>query len=102
VARRVMEFHFVGVLHGFYLAINHAWLMIFRTENRGGIAWLSGTLTFNSRDHRWVPFRADTIATTLSIWKSMAGLTHFVAESLGGLCCAYAWLTDLGLRFEGP
>ncbi len=67
-----------GVLHGAYLAVNHAWQMMFpRPKTRRadrGIHLFGGALTFILVTIAWVPFRANTIATTLSIWKSMAGL----------------------------
>ena len=95
-----------GVLHGFYLAINHAWLMIFpRAKARHGargIALFSGALTFILVTIAWVPFRANTIATTLSIWKSMAGLNGIsLPKAWAGYAAQMPWLTDLGLRFEG-
>ena len=95
-----------GVLHGFYLAVNHAWLMIrpqakMRDRSRG-IAWFSGALTFILVTIAWVPFRANTIATTISIWKSMAGLNGISLPKAWAAYAAYMpWLTDLGLRFEG-
>lgn len=93
-----------GVLHGAYLAVNHAWLMIFprRTMRNSGMVLLSGALTFFLVMIAWVPFRANSMTSTLSIWKSMFG---FNGISLPQAWAVYAtkapWLIDLGLRFEG-
>lgn len=95
-----------GVLHGVYLAINHAWQMIWprpkTRRNTGGMSWFGGTLTFIVVMVAWVPFRANTLATTLSIWKSMVGLNGISLPKAWAVYGAQMpWLTDLGLRFDG-
>ena len=95
-----------GVLHGVYLAINHAWQMIWpRPKTRrdaGGMSWFGGTLTFIVVTIAWVPFRANSIATTMSIWKSMAGLNGISLPKAWAVYGAQMpWLTDIGLRFDG-
>lgn len=70
-------------------------------RDTGGIAWLSGALTFILIMIAWVPFRANTIATTFSIWKSMAGLNGIsLPKEWAGIGAKMPWLMDLGLRFD--
>ena len=106
VARRVMEFRSVGRLarrlsrHQSRLADDLA-----APENaarRRGMSWFGGTLTFIVVTIAWVPFRANTIATTISIWKSMAGLNGISLPKAWAVYGAHVpWLTELGLRFDG-
>jgi alginate O-acetyltransferase complex protein AlgI len=69
-----------GALHGLGLVVNHAWRS--RAVPRGlnipaPVAW---ALTFGFVVLAWVPFRADSLGTTLTLWKSLAGLNGFVAD----------------------
>ena len=106
VARRVMELRPVGRAarrlsrHQSRMADDLA-----ATENAAryrGMSWFGGTLTFIVVTIAWVPFRANTLATTMSIWKSMAGLNGISLPKAWAVYGAQMpWLTDLGLRFDG-
>lgn len=72
-----------GALHGAYLIINHgfsAW------RERLGLpplpCWLALPLTLIVVVFAWVPFRADGLATTWSIWQSLLGIQGLGAEQL--------------------
>jgi alginate O-acetyltransferase complex protein AlgI len=59
-----------GLLHGLYLAINHAWRKI------AGDAmpyWLGGTLTFFAVAIAWVPFRAESLDASRRFFGAMMG-----------------------------
>jgi alginate O-acetyltransferase complex protein AlgI len=71
-----------GALHGIGLAVNHAWRNV--AVRRGltipsPAAWV---LTFGFVVLTWVPFRAENLSTTLTLWKSLAGMNGFLAESV--------------------
>src|SRR2546425_6890307 len=69
-----------GALHGFGLAVNHAWrnvAMRRRLTIPTPAAW---ALTFVFVVLAWVPFRAENLSTTLTLWRSMAGMNGFLAE----------------------
>ncbi len=64
-----------GVLHGCYLVVNHAW----RKTSLGGRFGALGTgvsiaLTMIAVVMAWVLFRADSLATALTLYRSMVGL----------------------------
>jgi len=66
-----------GVLHGFYLVINHIWQTLTGSATKvpGYFArGISVFLTFVIVVFAWVPFRAADIASTLSIWRGMVGM----------------------------
>ncbi|MDD4915235.1 MAG: MBOAT family protein [Methylococcales bacterium] len=66
-----------GGLHGVYLIINHAWQGFREKMSWGQGGWIayfvSGAITFLAVVVGWVFFRADSIASALSILRGMAG-----------------------------
>ena len=57
-----------GGLHGLYLMINHGWQRLgFRLPS----AWVALVLTNLAVIFAWVTFRADTLETAKSIYRSM-------------------------------
>jgi D-alanyl-lipoteichoic acid acyltransferase DltB (MBOAT superfamily) len=68
-----------GALHGFYLAINHGWRALFKSNKKTKIglffAWL---ITFLAVVVSWVPFRAETIDGTKNILNGIMGVNGFV------------------------
>jgi len=71
-----------GMLHGFYLAINHAWR---RYAGRVTVPVpLSLIFTYACVVLAWVLFRATDMGSALVVWKSMLGFTSkWGPESLG-------------------
>src|SRR5262245_12878625 len=65
-----------GGLHGLFICVNHAWQGL-SVPHFGLPLWirrsLSCGITFLSVVLAWVPFRADSLATTLRLWRIMAG-----------------------------
>ncbi len=75
---------FWGVLHGFYLVINHAWQNSIKHTGYGMRAenWWSRTfstmLTFLAVVVAWVFFRAENWNTAVNMLKAMAGMDGFL------------------------
>jgi alginate O-acetyltransferase complex protein AlgI len=68
-----------GGLHGLCLSINHLWYSYqsskgFFLQNSNYLLIFSRVLTFIILVFLWVPFRADDLDSTLTIWKSMVGV----------------------------
>lgn len=93
-----------GGLHGLYLMINHGWQNIWRNLGRPESSlpsWLTLGLTFVAVVAAWVPFRADSLNTTLVVLKGMVGgngvvlPTHY-AGLLGGV---FAEAARFGVSF---
>lgn len=68
-----------GALHGFYLAINHAWHIL---RERLGIAsglsngcgrWVGQVITFFGVVIAWVFFRSENLGSSIEMLKAMAG-----------------------------
>jgi alginate O-acetyltransferase complex protein AlgI len=59
-----------GLLHGLYLAINHAWRKV-----AGEIMpfWIAATITFFAVALAWVPFRAESLDATRRFFAAMLG-----------------------------
>ncbi|MBA3580915.1 MAG: MBOAT family protein [Gammaproteobacteria bacterium] len=71
-----------GMLHGFYLIINHLWRSLKQTFNVTlHLSWLSGALTFLCVVIGWVFFRAESWSVALSILKSMIGMNGIVLSN---------------------
>ncbi len=99
-----------GALHGAYLVINHRWHALLR---RCGVApgvggWpvrgAARLLTFLAVVVAWVPFRATSIDTALSMLSSMAGLNGIgLPSGLAALVQSrMPWATEaFGLNFDG-
>jgi alginate O-acetyltransferase complex protein AlgI len=72
-----------GAIHGFGLVVNHAWNKVaesYRLSLPNPVAW---ALTLAFVMVAWVPFRADSLSATFTIWKGMFGLHGLVpAESV--------------------
>ena len=67
------NFAFWGLIHGVGLTINHAWQSL---AERTGVqlpGMIASVLTLAVVLLAWVPFRADTLTHTLSMWQTMFG-----------------------------
>lgn len=84
-----------GALHGFYLAINHAWR---RTgiELPGLLKW---ALTFACVVIGWVFFRAETMNDALSILYAMAHMGNIVLPGGGVYESNLGFLQQFGISF---
>jgi alginate O-acetyltransferase complex protein AlgI len=87
-----------GAIHGCGLVVNHAWNKIadtYRLQLPNPIAWAL-TLVFVML--AWVPFRADNLSVTLTMWQSVLGL-HGVApgETMTATQLATAAICIVGL-----
>ena len=64
-----------GVLHGFYLMINHGWRAVSKSRSKTKVssffAWL---ITFLALVVSWVPFRAESILGANNLLKAMVGV----------------------------
>jgi alginate O-acetyltransferase complex protein AlgI len=60
-----------GGLHGLYLIVNHAWNSLFGSSVKLGP--LAPMLTFLAVAVAWVPFRAQDLETTMSVYTAMFG-----------------------------
>src|SRR5262249_28709195 len=87
-----------GAIHGFGLVVNHAWNKVadrYGLYLPSSIAWVL-TLTFVMA--AWVPFRAESLAAALAVWKSMLGLHGCLpVESAVGAQLGPAVLSIAGL-----
>lgn len=100
-----------GVLHGFYLIINHAWHHLYSLLGGDGeqpsnwyASFLARLITFIAIIVGWVFFRSETYEGAFNILSSMFGLNGFSVspnmESLNGLG-VISLLVDYGLKFDG-
>lgn len=93
-------FVFWGALHGFYLVVNHLFRFAFAGRSAGAFgAPLAWGATFLAVVFAWVPFRAETVVGTKTIWLGMCGangvsLPAGLEERLGS---HGAWLVYEGL-----
>lgn len=98
-----------GILHGFYLVVNHAWHAFRRVmghdmQNSSAFGrGLSGLLTFIAVVISWVFFRSESFAGAAHILNAMAGangisLPVSLETHLGA---SASWLKDFGIVFNG-
>jgi alginate O-acetyltransferase complex protein AlgI len=75
-----------GALHGIYLALNHLWRSLRPSRDSaqafGPMMLLSRFLTLAAVLLAWVPFRADSLTTTIHVWKAMLIPDVWVAAPL--------------------
>ncbi|MBL8697719.1 MAG: MBOAT family protein [Alphaproteobacteria bacterium] len=91
-----------GGLHGAFLAINHAWRDWRGAHARPASAagrWVGRLLTFLTVTVLWVPFRADGLATTISLWRGLVGLNGVVLPEHYAAIGPLVALAPLGVRF---
>lgn len=93
-----------GGLHGLYLMINHGWQNIWRNLGRPKSSlpsWLTLGITFAAVVVAWVPFRADSLNTTMVVLKGMVGGNGVVLPThyAGLLSGALAEATRFGVSF---
>jgi alginate O-acetyltransferase complex protein AlgI len=70
-----------GALHGVYLCVNHAWINFgpkVAPRFEPAAKFVSFTLTFISVVVAWVFFRADSMASALTVLSKMADVGHIV------------------------
>ena len=84
-----------GALHGGGLAANHAWRAV--ADRLGitlprGLAWL---LTMFVVLMAWVPFRAETLTSSLAMWKGMLGLSGALPSGDPDMREACIWIVAL-------
>lgn len=97
-----------GGLHGFYLIINHLWLVYKNSLGLEINTWWSHTvaklLTFVAVMFAWVFFRADSLNTALSVVKGMLGINGFYLRDswLYKLGPLGTLLNNLGVKFVSP
>lgn len=108
-------FVFWGLLHGFYLMINHGWQALRSTafsflpsQTKMG-KFTARAITFGAVTFAWVFFRATSFDSATNMLKGMAGLNGFVlhhqyATKLNhlGLTSGVDLLQYLGLQFGNP
>ena len=94
-----------GLLHGFFLCINHAW-RYFKKKlgilcNSFSYKYLCLVLTFLSVTVAWVPFRAATMDGCLSFFYGMVGLNGVVIPDAYAHYFVWAnpYLEKLGVTF---
>lgn len=80
-----------GALHGGLLCVNHLWSHLIRGRGGAPNVWSSSlgrglgwALTFAAVVFAWVPFRAPSLSTTVSLWSSMVGLHGITERAAGG------------------
>ena len=84
-----------GAVHGAYLVINHLWRAAGLRLHRL-LAW---PLTFLAVTLAWVPFRSESLLSTLRMLKGMAGLSGF---QMPYLIAALLHATRPGMDFNSP
>jgi alginate O-acetyltransferase complex protein AlgI len=87
-----------GGIHGLGLLVNHAWRKVGETRPVAIPNLLAWGITFVIVVLAWVPFRATDVQSTLSIWKSMAGMNGFWStQSIpsGQFAGAVAWIVGM-------
>jgi len=92
-----------GGLHGLLLAASHAWRDARGRSMTGGhqmSKWIWRPLVFATVVLLWVPFRADSLGTTISIWQGMLGLHGFVLPEHYAQIGRIGSLESLGIRFS--
>ncbi len=99
-----------GLLHGLFLATNHAWhhvrktLLNYDKSKISRVGKISAQLTtFLAVVMAWVVFRSESFETAISIWQSMAGF-HGIAlpQLLQHMLLGYeTWLPDTWINFDG-
>ena len=91
-----------GGLHGLLLAANHLW-RDWRGEQAPRVgrtaAWFWRTITFCAVVVLWVPFRAESLSTTMSIWTGMVGLNGLVLPEHYAAIRWLGGLNEYGIRF---
>ncbi len=92
------NFVFWGLLHGFYLIVNHAWSSVFGQDDGLAVVprpirrLLSQAVTLLAVIVAWVFFRAETFAGALAVVQGMFGFTEIHDPTLWA-----ATLTESGL-----
>ena len=86
-----------GGLHGVLLVVNHLWRAAVPERLRTGrlADTLGWALTFVLVAVAWVPFRAETTASTLTIWRGMAGVSAQGGTVALGSHTPVVWLVGL-------
>jgi len=75
-----------GLLHGFYLLVNHAWESTRLAKLLSANSFwhvFSRVLTLLCIIIAWVPFRAADLTATMHIWKGMVGLNGVSVQGSG-------------------
>ncbi len=96
-----------GLLHGFYLCVNHGWraLRVRLGHDLTRSSWwgnaLACVITFAAVVVGWVVFRADSVATATAMLKGMAGLNGFALPDhwLPKWGALGQWLSANGVAF---
>jgi D-alanyl-lipoteichoic acid acyltransferase DltB (MBOAT superfamily) len=73
-----------GMLHGFYIVLNHIWRYVFpawRNYKGLGVKLLGGVVTMLAVIIGWVFFRSESVSAAVSILQGMAGLSGISSDS---------------------
>ncbi len=90
-----------GTLHGLYLVVYRLWRGLMGPRDIALPRPLAIVITFLAVLAAWVPFRAADLATTLEVYRAMAGLNGFVLPSAyAGLLAPVQGILDMfGLEY---
>jgi len=73
-----------GLLHGFYIVVNHIWREIWvKPINKWWSIFVARTVTLLLVSLAWVIFRANTFSGAIEIYKGMFNLPNLLFEKLG-------------------
>jgi len=91
-----------GLLHGFYLVINHIWRSIFknRVESKLKI-FTSWSVTFLAVVVSWVLFRAESLDSAKNIYLSMLGVNGISLPTRFKNILNYSWIEKYNIDFNG-
>ncbi|MDC3216545.1 MBOAT family protein [Candidatus Pseudothioglobus singularis] len=91
-----------GLLHGFYLVINHIWRGLFK--NRVGSKlkiFISWSITFLAVVFSWVLFRAESLDSARNIYLSMLGVNGISLPTKFKSILDYSWMGQYNVDFTG-
>lgn len=74
-------FIFWGILHGFFICINHLWRKT-NIQLPNVVNWF---LTFNAVNLAWIFFRAESLQSAMNVIKAMFDVNRFIVPHSNGL-----------------
>ena len=91
-----------GLLHGFYLVINHIWRSIFKSTVESKLKiFTSWSVTFLAVVVSWVLFRAESLDSAKNIYLSMLGLNGISLPTKFKNILNYSWIEKYNIDFNG-
>ena len=88
-----------GLLHGVYLVINYLWRAVWPPIDNWWSRSIARLLTLLVVTLAWVPFRAPTLAATLSIYRGMLNLPATFPPKFPAMA---RLMRAVGFSFDGP